>query len=381
MTKITNENVLTIISNYYASIGLKAEADLFFTQKRFNAAVILKLPQVCVFPSNRPADSSTHQTHIHVTGQNMLLFFSESELNSNTSSSEDKNQGVVISQANINNLKYGNKIFDNIGHTNTYTFTKIAHRNNQSNQVQISKIQLDGVDFLNLRKALFEDDLLVFLKFAQRDILYAVGIPKSFYDGVYELEHNSVYINRPKSQGRKTDDLIEDVKTAISGVTLDSSDELIDLLYQEQINSVEIEDNINDAPYTPEEYHSDSQPSIVKSSRPKTNPKLGKQAIKANQYRCFFDDGDVKHQTFIKPNGEIYMEAHHIIPLQQQSIFKNKLDTRANIVALCPVCHKRIHYGAKKDVDDMLDALFSNRQSALSESGLTLSFEDLQSYY
>lgn len=43
--------------------------------------------------------------------------------------------------------------------------------------------------------------------------------------------------------------------------------------------------------------------------------------------------------------GEKYVEAHHIIPFRYQSQFKNSLDNPANIVLLCPNCHKNIHFG------------------------------------
>ena len=41
-----------------------------------------------------------------------------------------------------------------------------------------------------------------------------------------------------------------------------------------------------------------------------------------------------------KTTGEPYLEIHHIIPLAQGGT-----DTIDNVVALCPNCHRKRHYG------------------------------------
>ena len=41
-----------------------------------------------------------------------------------------------------------------------------------------------------------------------------------------------------------------------------------------------------------------------------------------------------------KSNGLPYLEVHHIIPLSE-----NGLDEVKNTLALCPNCHREIHFG------------------------------------
>lgn len=77
------------------------------------------------------------------------------------------------------------------------------------------------------------------------------------------------------------------------------------------------------------------------------NPKYASGAIADANYLCEFDN---QHKHFIsKFNGENYVEAHHLIPMQYQDQFDKSLDIHANIVSICLVCHKKIHYGRFED--------------------------------
>lgn len=48
---------------------------------------------------------------------------------------------------------------------------------------------------------------------------------------------------------------------------------------------------------------------------------------------------------FIKHDGQIYLESHHVVPLHQDGD-----DTVENVIALCPNDHRLAHYGANRDV-------------------------------
>lgn len=49
------------------------------------------------------------------------------------------------------------------------------------------------------------------------------------------------------------------------------------------------------------------------------------------------------------------------------------LDVYANIVCLCPVCHRRIHYGLKDDRAMMIGKIYDSRASRLANSGIRMS--------
>ncbi|MCK9338244.1 MAG: HNH endonuclease [Arcobacteraceae bacterium] len=58
-------------------------------------------------------------------------------------------------------------------------------------------------------------------------------------------------------------------------------------------------------------------------------------------YSCEMPDCD--YIAFEKENGEKYIEVHHLIPLSEGGE-----DSISNTVALCPTCHRKIHYSQNK---------------------------------
>ena len=86
------------------------------------------------------------------------------------------------------------------------------------------------------------------------------------------------------------------------------------------------------------------------------------------------------HKSFTGKDDKAYMEGHHLIPLARKKYFQNPLNQLANIVCLCPNCHKKIHYG--KDRLKLVEKLWTpQRQTDLEEAGLNVTLKDLQSYY
>ena len=59
------------------------------------------------------------------------------------------------------------------------------------------------------------------------------------------------------------------------------------------------------------------------------------------KYSCEMPDCD--YIAFEKENGEKYIEVHHLIPLSEGGE-----DSISNTVALCPTCHRKIHYSQNK---------------------------------
>jgi 5-methylcytosine-specific restriction endonuclease McrA len=108
----------------------------------------------------------------------------------------------------------------------------------------------------------------------------------------------------------------------------------------------------------------------------KRNPEKAKKSIVLANYKC---DLDQSHVSFISKNGKPYMEAHHLVPLSTQDYFDNSLDVDANIVCLCPNCHRKLHYGG--NIKDELRKLFNDRDTHLKQSGIDISFEELVELY
>ena len=95
------------------------------------------------------------------------------------------------------------------------------------------------------------------------------------------------------------------------------------------------------------------------------------QALEMAEYRC---EVETTHESFIaERNYKLYMEGHHVIPMKKQMNFKNSLDVYANIVCLCPTCHRKIHYGVKDDRIKMGEKIYLDRADRLVNSGIRLS--------
>ena len=98
------------------------------------------------------------------------------------------------------------------------------------------------------------------------------------------------------------------------------------------------------------------------------------QTIKYAHYKC---EVDSNHRTFISGlNNMPYMEGHHLIPLKNQNYFNVGLDVYANVLCLCPICHRQLHYGLKDDKSVLIDAIFDMRINRLKRGGIDISKSD-----
>ncbi len=67
------------------------------------------------------------------------------------------------------------------------------------------------------------------------------------------------------------------------------------------------------------------------------------------------------HTTFVKENGLNYYEQHHLIQQfkgRENKELKNIIDNKANLINLCPNCHRRIHNGKIEDRKNMVIELY-----------------------
>ena len=100
------------------------------------------------------------------------------------------------------------------------------------------------------------------------------------------------------------------------------------------------------------------------------------QAIKSAKYTCEIDK---RHQTFIaKSSGNPYMEGHYAIPMMKQRHFENSLDIYANVVCLCPICHRLLHYAVDSNKEILVKKIYVDRADRLANSGIKLSRDEFE---
>lgn len=109
------------------------------------------------------------------------------------------------------------------------------------------------------------------------------------------------------------------------------------------------------------------------------NPEIAIQSLRKANYACEIDK---EHNYFIsKYTQKNYVEVHHLIPMKYQSDFTYSLDIESNIVSLCLVCHKKIHYAAFEEKESILEKLYLTRKQLLHDSGIALKITDFYKMY
>lgn len=107
--------------------------------------------------------------------------------------------------------------------------------------------------------------------------------------------------------------------------------------------------------------------------------KVSAEALQKAHFKCEIDNA---HKTFVSnAKQRPYVEAHHLIPLSQQSVFNYSLDVLANVVALCAHCHKLLHHGKANEKRQPLIMLLENRIDELKVMNIALDLNTLLSYY
>ena len=63
---------------------------------------------------------------------------------------------------------------------------------------------------------------------------------------------------------------------------------------------------------------------------------------------------------FVKPNGDFYLEVHHL-----RRLADGGSDTITNAIAVCPNCHRELHFG--RDRDQLLNKIYANTLRLVKE--------------
>lgn len=106
---------------------------------------------------------------------------------------------------------------------------------------------------------------------------------------------------------------------------------------------------------------------------------VAKNAVAAASYLCEIDKD---HPYFIsKKSKENYVEAHHLIPIYALDEFEKSIDVEANVISLCPSCHRKLHHAELEEITLLLEKLYYERKANLETCGIKLSLERLLSYY
>lgn len=79
-----------------------------------------------------------------------------------------------------------------------------------------------------------------------------------------------------------------------------------------------------------------------------------------------------EHHDLINENGDVYVEYHHIIPLKDGG-----KDEYENLIALCPICHKKAHFGSKEQQIKIQEELLKIKQKEVNTFEINSMFLEL----
>jgi len=72
------------------------------------------------------------------------------------------------------------------------------------------------------------------------------------------------------------------------------------------------------------------------------------------------------------------MEGNHAVSMKYQDKFDHSLDVYANVVCLCPICHRLLHYGVETEKNTVLDKIYYERADRLDASGIRIGKDDFK---
>lgn len=103
-----------------------------------------------------------------------------------------------------------------------------------------------------------------------------------------------------------------------------------------------------------------------KSEREATSSNLRSEILAEANETCFFN---CSNEMFLNQKEDIYLEVHHIIPLSYARKIGKKGDFRENLIAVCPTCHKRIHFEHSDSIikQDMYKLMYSRVETSTNK--------------
>lgn len=166
--------------------------------------------------------------------------------------------------------------------------------------------------------------------------------------------------------------------------------DVFDVIFDEAILNKNIDTEINNEEETVDTEDEEQEPTGEKLDD--TTSKTGHQLRKTSQIlkrmakdradnRCELESINSCRYFTSKESGKNYLEIHHLIPFEFSNDFEASLEIIDNYVALCPHCHRLIHFGVDRERKGVLTYLYNQRKDALKNKGLNITLKQLFAYY
>lgn len=85
--------------------------------------------------------------------------------------------------------------------------------------------------------------------------------------------------------------------------------------------------------------------------------------------KCFFSGkNENEHKLFTNARGVKFCEKHHVVLKSYEQVEGKLRDNKANLIYLCPCCHKQIHHGKAEAVRNMIHLIYNSNAVWFDES-------------
>lgn len=172
--------LLGLIQDYFIELGYNNHfVENYFSNNTFKELISIRLANANVMIRNK-TDRSSHQTHIAITGEAIDFFYNQDDFLEMDNKRIDKRLVYGI-ESNLNYLFNETVIISDVNKIERLSgYVTLGKRTQR--QVQLSKRNSENSEFFNnLRLGLYENDLLIMLKYRNEEGLLAIGIPQTFY--------------------------------------------------------------------------------------------------------------------------------------------------------------------------------------------------------
>lgn len=172
--------LMELVQDYFIDLGYSAlYVEQYFSNTIFKELISIRLANANVMIRNK-TDRSSHQTHIAITGEAIDFFYNASDFQALDNKTVEKRK-VYVAEQNLVALNNQVKPAINSGLIERLKGYVTLGKRTQK-QVQLSKRNSENSECFNtLRLGLYENDLLIMLKYREEDAMLAIGIPQTFY--------------------------------------------------------------------------------------------------------------------------------------------------------------------------------------------------------
>lgn len=184
-------------------------------------------------------------------------------------------------------------------------------------------------------------------------------------------------------------DCFPDCDITAVGQFIGEHSDITEFIFNEFVDKIE-EDIRNDYVYTPKitdtadidlDEKIDGTTVLAKEKISRISAVLKRMAKERSEYKCELSElNNCKYFTG-KENNKNYLEIHHLVPREFGNEFEQTIETLSNYVALCPHCHRMLHFAVDRERLPALCYLLNKRQAALAEHGINVEHDFLKTLY